>query len=191
MSDAKRDPLDAALARLPREVQPSRDLWPAIEAELSKPAERVVSLRPRRAVVSSPWMQLAAAVLLVAGTAVTTYELTRDSTEQTTTIAVPAATAVPVSLVQQEFGAGYLGAREQLEALYKERIASLPPGTRAKLDRDLVDLRRAAAEISAILAKHPEDPLLQDLLMSTYQSELDLLSDVGEMTAATAVRKDL
>ena len=49
----------------------------------------------------------------------------------------------------------------------------------------------AAAEISATLAEHPSDPLLQDLLMSTYQSELQLLANVSELPTAGSMRTDL
>ena len=187
MSDPKRDPLDTALARLPREVQPSRDLWPAIEAELSKPVERVTQLRTRR-VSSWRWMQMAAAVLIVVGTAVTTNVLTRRSMqEETETVFDPAplAQAVPVGY------AGYVDARKQLLAAYSHRIATLPPEARAKLEQDLADLRRVSGEIATTLEQHPADPLLQELLVSTYQSELDLLADVGEVTKATSVRTEL
>ena len=45
--------------------------------------------------------------------------------------------------------------------------------------------------ISATLAQHPSDPLLQDLLMSTYQSELQLLANVSELPTAGSMRTDL
>ena len=70
-------------------------------------------------------------------------------------------------------------------------IASLPPADRAKVERNLADLRRAADELSATLAQHPSDPLLQDLLMSTYQSELQLLANVSELPTASSMRTDL
>ena len=69
-------------------------------------------------------------------------------------------------------------------------MATLPPATRAKLENDLADLRRAANEIASTLAQHPSDPLLQDLLLSTYRSELKLFADVNEMTTRTS-RTDL
>ena len=123
MSDPKRDPLDAALARLPREVQPSRDLWPAIEAELSKPVERVTQLRTRR-VSSWRWMQMAAAVLIVVGTAVTTNVLTRRSMqEETSRVRIRRRSrrqcrwATPVTLMRAK----------QLLAAYSQKIAALPP----------------------------------------------------------------
>lgn len=58
-------------------------------------------------------------------------------------------------------------ARAELDKSSKQRIASLPPAARAKVERNLADLRHAADEISATLAEHPSDPLLQELLMST------------------------
>jgi hypothetical protein len=85
-------------------------------------------------------------------------------------------------------GAGYVDARAALDKEFKERIATLPPVTRAKLERDLADLRMAAADIAATLAKHPSDPLLQELLLSTYQSELGMLGSVTDMTNASETR---
>ena len=77
-----------------------------------------------------------------------------------------------------------MNARAELDKRFQERLATLPPATRAKLESNLADLRRAAAEISKTLAENPSDPLLQDLLMSTYQSELQLLADVSELPTA-------
>ncbi|MFZ5493742.1 MAG: FecR domain-containing protein [Verrucomicrobiota bacterium] len=58
MNDAEPDPLRDQLARLPREIEPSRDLWPGIEARLpAKPARR-----PRRIV----WLLPLAAALVIA-----------------------------------------------------------------------------------------------------------------------------
>ena len=62
---------------------------------------------------------------------------------------------------------------------------------RAKVESNLADLRRAATEISKTLAENPSDPLLQDLLMSTYQSELQLLADVSELPTAGSTRTEL
>jgi hypothetical protein len=70
-------------------------------------------------------------------------------------------------------------------------LAALPPADRAKVEKNLADLRHAADEISATLTQHPSDPLLQDLLMSTYQSELQLLANVSELPSAGSMRTDL
>jgi hypothetical protein len=108
---------------------------------------------------------------------------------------VPTATAplnaMPVSFGPEVLGADYMKARSELDKRFEERIKTLAPSTRAKLERNLADLRHAANEISATLAENPSDPLLQDLLMSTYQRELQLLADVGEVPVSHPVRTDL
>lgn len=192
MNQHPRDPLDEALASLPRDVQPGHDLWVGISAEI-KPSESVSS---RRRVTSSPFFRMAAGFLLVVASSITTYVITQQSAQKEVLQArqaaaaqlqqAPALDAMPASFGGQEtLGAGYMRARAALDAQFQQQIATLPPVARAKLERNLADLRRAASEISATLAEHPSNPLLQELLMSTYQSELALLGSVGDMTAPT------
>ena len=64
------------------------------------------------------------------------------------------------------------------------RLASLPVATRAKIESNLADLRRAENEIVASLAQNPSDALLHELLMSTYQSEAQLLADLSDIPTA-------
>ena len=205
-NESARDPLDQALASLSRDVQPSRDLWAGISAEIS--ASSAVTTSPRHPVTSSPhhritpsrsWMQLAASVVLIVASSITTYVVVHRSMQEQVLQAQQSATqqlqqapvlpAMPASFGGQEaMGAGYVQARAALDKEFQQRIATLPPVTRAKLERDLADLRRAAADISATLARHPSDPLLQELLLSTYQSELGMLGSVTDMTNATETR---
>jgi len=78
------------------------------------------------------------------------------------------------------------------QVLFQVRgVSSLPAADRAKVQKNLEDLRHAADEISATLKQHPSDPLLQDLLMSTYQSELQLLANVSDLPTAGSMRTDL
>ena len=57
--------------------------------------------------------------------------------------------------------------------------------------RNLADIQRASAELAAALDQHPASPLLQELLVSTYQEELELFSQINQMTATTMMRNDL
>ena len=196
MSD-QRESLDQLLASLPREVQPERDLWRGIQAEIAK-TPIVTDSAPVVHFSRSRWMQLAAGVLLVLATSLTTFVITRQSLQQDPVVQVanqpvptPALNAMPASFGPEALGAEYLQARSDLNQRFEERIKSLPPSARAKLERNLADLRQAANEISATLADHPSDPLLQDLLMSTYQRELQLLADVSEVPVSNTVRTDL
>lgn len=199
MNERTRDSLDTALGSLSQDVPPGRDLWPEISAQIAQtPHSDVVSLSARREqkasrFASAPWMRMAAGFLLVVASSVTTYVITqrsadeklmqaRESAEAQMRQAPAAVTVMPASFGGGEMGAEYVQARTALDAEFQRQIATLPPVTRAKLERNLADLRRAASEISATLAEHPSHPLLQDLLVSTYQSELELLGSVTHMT---------
>jgi hypothetical protein len=192
----RRDPLDEALASLPQDEAPQRDLWPQIRAEIEKTP---IAAPPPASPVQSNWFRLAAAVLLVLGTSFVTYYVTRQSMQTPVAQVTPEAVPTPQVIGQpasfsfgsQRLGAGYTNARAQLDKRFQERLASLPPAARAKVESNLADLRRAAAEISRTLAENPSDPLLQDLLVSTYQSELQLLADVSELPAAGSTRTEL
>jgi len=196
MSESKS--LDEMLASLPRDVEPQRDLWPQIQAEIAK-TPIVTDAAPVVLPRAFRWYQLAAAALLVVATSFTTYFVMRQSMRDEaaqmarTQVPAPAVTAEPASFKfgREALGAGYVNARADLDKAFRERVATLPPATRAKLERNLADLRHAADEISATLAEHPSDPLLQELLMSTYQSELQLLSDVNDMATPNSSRADL
>lgn len=205
MSDqrqSKDDPLSRMLASLPAEVPPGRDLWQGIQAQIAPTqiakTPSVAGAAPVVHFTSSRWFQLAAGLLLVLATSLTTFVITRQSMEKHAAMQVaqqsmPTAplNAMPASFGPEALGAEYLKARSELDKRFEERIKTLAPSTRAKLERNLADLRHAANEISATLAEHPSDPLLQDLLMSTYQRELQLLADVSEVPMDNAVRTDL
>jgi hypothetical protein len=178
--------LDAWLRELPRSVEPGRDLWPGIEARLE----------PRGRSRAPAWLwQAAAAVLLVAGSSLLTATLLRNEDGSERIAATPrAAVATPPDVAHPMLPAAYstdarldpeyLAARRQLTAMLNERIANLPESTRAKLEQNLAELRRAAEQISAALAEQPGDALLQDLLLKTYQDELAVLANVNQLTNA-------
>ena len=194
-----RDALDSLLAELPRDVRPSRDLWPDIKAEIA--ADGALA---KRSGAAQRWWQLAAAVVLIVGSSALTFFLVQRSMQaqmQRQVAAVrndvtqqmqPVLQAMPVRFDGHEgLGKGYEEVRAQLDAEYAKRIQNLPPLVRAKVERDIADLRRSAREISATLAQYPSDPLLQDLLVSTYQREIQLLSQVNTMAASSAAGTDL
>ena len=196
MSDKPKQSLDELLAAVPRDVQPERDLWQGIQAEIAK-TPIVTDSAPVVHFASSRWFQIAAGLLLVLATSLTTFVITRQSMQQdpvpvaSNPLPTPALNAMPVSFGPEMLGAEYLQVRSELNQRFQERLKTLPPATRVKLEGNLADLRKAANEISATLAEHPSDPLLQDLLMSTYQRELQLLADVSEAPVPASVRTDL
>jgi hypothetical protein len=102
----------------------------------------------------------------------------------------PAPVAVGVEAMPAAFGPGtrlapeYVAARRQLTTMLEARMAQLPESTRAKLQVNLGEMRRAAEEINAALAEQPGDPLLEELLLKTYQDELAVLANVSQLTNA-------
>ena len=119
-------------------------------------------LKPAPRGLASRWVQLAAAVLLVVGSSLVTVVVMRDVPDETRSVA-------------------------QVEAPRPETIAMPASFAGYRLGEDYLKAR----EIADTLAEHPTDPLLHELLMSTYQSELQLLVDVTHMTPAPATRVQL
>jgi hypothetical protein len=184
--------IDSRLRELPREIEPGRDLWPGIAARIDERAAPAPASEPRR----SAWFwQAAAAVALVAASSLLTATLLdrdRPAGQAVVTAAPsnPVATSQDAVGMQAAFGpAGtldpeYLAARKQLTQMLEQRITTLPPSARAKLEFNLGEMRRAADEINAALAAQPGDPLLEELLLKTYQDELAVLSNVSQLTAS-------
>lgn len=164
------DTLDAALRSLPRDIEPNRDLWPGIRAVIeASPPSAIKSMRVTRAGFGL-WGQLAAGVALTFLSSAVTYVITHEPQTQPTMVAS--------ATHDSDVAAEYLRARAELDRQFSERIATLPPSARAKLVGNLADVRRAADEILINLAAHPSDPLLYELLISTYRSEAQLLASV-------------
>ena len=180
--------VDAALASLPRELRPARDLWPDIESRLE----------PRGRRGAWAW-QAAAAIALVAVSSLITANLVRRAD---TPVARASAPDPQAQVTKAAFGpsyslnAEYDTARRQLAADLERRLAVLPPSARQKLEANLAEMHRAAAEINAALARQPGDPLLEELLLNTYQDELGVLASVNQLTgtsvsAATARQENV
>ncbi len=185
-------PIDLRLRELPREIEPGRDLWSGIAARIDERADPAPVREPRR----SAWFwQAAAAVALVAASSLLTATLLdrdRPAGQADVTVAPsnPVATSQDAVGMPAAFGpAGtldpeYLAARKQLTQMLDQRIATLPPSARAKLEFNLGEMRRAADEINVALAAQPGDPLLEELLLKTYQDELAVLSNVSQLTGS-------
>jgi hypothetical protein len=212
MIQRKADELDARLASLARDVEPARDLWPAIAAAIAAPAKtypgethvagsgEVSSRFP----VQRTWA-IAASLLLMTVSSGLTYAVMQRSmraealrVQQATVQQMqqmqqmqPVLAGMPASFGgQQQLGVEYSRARAGLDAQFALALQALAPTERARLERSLADLRRAANELSVLLAEHPSDPLLQELLLSTYQNELGLLARVNDLQSATSLGAD-
>jgi len=172
----QKDPLLAQASNLPSDIEPPRDLWPAIAARLS---EQPPALSRR---FSWP-AALAAGFLVAAVSALLTWSLMRDPEQATggNMIAGRSQEAAPMPVnygPNSALGEVQLKARGELLLQFRQRLSELPPGTRATVVKNLAIIQRAADEISAALAKDPASGLLNGLLLSTYQEELQIYSTV-------------
>jgi hypothetical protein len=176
------DALMRSVGRLPQSIEPARDLWPVIESRLNEPAGA------RGARVHLSWSYaLAAALGCMALGALLSYALLRKDTQPEITTQTAAAPSNRPDVMQAKFG-GYaaLGpeyerARAALAINLAERLHRLPPMARVKVERNLEEIQRAVREINAALELAPDDRLLQELLMDTYQDELKLLAHVNQI----------
>ena len=171
----QKDPLLAQASNLPQEIAPPRDLWPAIAAKLSEQS------RPASRRFTWP-VALAAGFLVASVSALLTWGLMREP------VAVPGlvagSTATQTALLPVNYGSNsalgaiQLKARDDLLVQFRQRLDQLAPETRDAVVKNLAIIQRAADEIDAALARDPASGLLNGLLLSTYQEELQIYSKV-------------
>ena len=174
--------LDDALANLPRELAPPRDLWPQVARAIAA-APAASAPPPARA----PWpFALAASLAIVGllGALVWSLQRTPAGTallaQQSGNVARDPA-ALPASHAQARDTA-YVAARTALEKTFRERLVLLAPATRARVEADLEIIRKANADIGAQLARDPASPLLLQLMRSTLRQEIELYTNVNRST---------
>ena len=176
------DALRASLQRLPRSVEPERDLWAGIHSQISAITPPVIVPSQRRG-ISTRWAIAASLTSLGVGIFVTLGVQRQHAPVQQASnkpASVMPATA-QYSFVPASTDAVRLKLRESCAA----QLANLPPVTRAKVEKNLMLIKQAVSDIQSALAKDPGNSLLQDLLVSTYQNELDTLANVQAL-ASTA-----
>lgn len=169
------DPLLAKAAELPKDVAPSRDLWPGIAARLGE--GQAAPVKP-----AFRWpLALAAAVLVASVSALLTWSLVRDpQTAQPAVVAqAPADGFVPVSYGPNSgLTAKELAVRDELFTQFRGAFESLRPETRDAIVKNMAVMQEAANQIDAALAKDPASGMLKGMLVGTYKQELQLYSTV-------------
>lgn len=190
------DELTAMAARLERDIEPGADLWPGIEAAIGEQARDEVN---STSAGISPWTrylaQAAAVILLVGGSSGLTY-LAMSGDDRRVTPA-PGDSAMPLNVVSASFGDRYtLGpdfqdARSDLESRLQSELERLSPEARAEVERNMATIRGAIDEINDALTNEPDNMLLQELLLSSYQEELALMRKVNGITNTVMLRQDM
>lgn len=186
---------------LPRDIPPPHDGWPALEAMLResgapesdaraeerRPGEssRTESVRrwhPRTMHIAA----LAAVLAAVAvGISIDRWILSPVSpSPQVASVRGNSGVegATPVTYVTDP---RYLRERAALLRSLNARLAKLPPPTRQKVLASLATIEQSMHEIQQALGRDPGNALLQELLIDTYQNEMQLLSTVQDTSSGS------
>jgi hypothetical protein len=167
----------AALDRLPREIEPGRDLWPDIEGRLSP--RSAAPVRSRRgwglgAVAASVAVAFLAGILLgrQGPAPEATGPRTADVSSDPLTLASAAAPSVAAALeaTEREYQAAWRG----FEPL-GTRPSLLEQNTVDALERSWLAMKEAETALLTALDEHPENPYLADKLLELRGQQLDFM----------------
>jgi len=176
-----------SLGELPQGVEPGRDLWPQIEAQIAgRGAAAPAAAAPARRAAAGTRLKWLAAAAMVGCVAVGVW--IGHSVWMGGAAAPPlAAAAHPgAGALQTAWVADPRYQREHAELMRSlgDRIAALPPASRVKVMASLTTIREAKHNLEEALGKDPGNALLQELLVNTYQDEMRVLTDVREASDA-------
>jgi hypothetical protein len=163
----------AQASALPREIEPSRDLWAGIAERIE--AER----RVRPAWWGSIGLALAATLVVAVGGAL--FLRTEPA------YVVPALTTIPASHDPTSIGAAeqeYEHAATALMAALQARRDSLSPETLRSVEKNLLVMDQALGEVRAALGRDPGNPELTRMLVSTHRKKVETLRLMVRLSTA-------
>jgi hypothetical protein len=154
-----------SLRELSRTAEPARDLWPGIAAQL-----------PRRRSWAVPVAAAASVVLVIA--AAISLQVMRTSN-------VPAAVAGQGALIRAALMTDpeYQQRRRELLQALPAKLAALPPESQQRVSESLAAIQAAMRDIETELGRESGNVVLQQLLISTSQEEMRVLTVISEASA--------
>jgi hypothetical protein len=206
-NDNDRQKRVASLRDLPRSVQPPRDLWAGIEAQLVSPAAVAAEKPPvatrstARNLANLRWMAAAAVIAALAvgmwigrsvlpnGTGSTAPPIIAKNPPLTNPVS-PGSAGQNSLIEGTDHGGAFQAAyfadpkyrqtRADLLKSVEAKINTLPPDSRQKVISSLQTIHRSMKDLEDALGKDPSNVLLQELLFNTYQDEMRVLTTVHE-----------
>jgi len=171
--------LRGRLDQLPEEVQPARDLWPEIRAQLD--ADRVRSLGAGDHVSTrrsdrARWLARAAGLaLIIGGTATITTYFVRETDPTVVVIDTTQATSAINSFASYEQSAG------DLARALEQRRAKLDPATVEAIERSLRTIDEALDEARAALLRDPASAQVRGYVEAAYRQKIDFLRRANDV----------
>jgi hypothetical protein len=173
----------AGMRDLPREIPPSRDLFPEIVRTVGEAEAVPLYGRDwrRRALQDLRRPLAAAAVLLVALTAaLTAWLLERRPGDPVAGVSPPSAVMPGADLTQ--VATDYEDAIRELSITLRERRSELDPVTIRLVEENLLVIDQAIRESRAALAADPANQVLEQLVVAGYEQKLELLRRAARST---------
>jgi hypothetical protein len=165
------------VARLPRSINPPRDLWPGIENRIA--STKVVTGRFRRRALLA-----AAAAILLVSSVMTAYMVGRRQAAPTAVVTAPTRAAASEVLRASfaEIGVhDYEATRRQLQDVLDRREGELSQETMDVVRRNLRLIDEAMGAIAEALGEDPGNELLMRQLASAYRRQIDLLGRAANL----------
>ena len=168
----RNDSLVKRAAALPAEIEPARDLWPGIASQLAPQTEHASVAK------HNVWPAALAAglALAVLSSSVTWWIANRPDVSTERIVA-----AMTDSMTPFAEDAEMLQVRQQLTVSLDESLNRLSPRTRRQVGLNLLEIHQSLADIRVALDEDPNNAFLHQLLHTTYQQELGLLSDINKL----------
>lgn len=189
--------LAAEAERLPRAVEPSRDLWPGIEARLGEVGQASLTTHKAPRPALWHWGALAATIATIAIGALFALRIAPDAPVRAAGPEVVADAVVetpienpppasPNNLAADAFHYAsytpdYRRTRDELLVGYTDELERLSPATREIVEKNLLLIQDSLVEIRAALADDSENLALYQLLSTVQQKELALLTSVRQL----------
>ena len=148
------------IRQLDTEMEPSRDLWPAIE--------RSIYDNPQSTMRKIDWMPygIAASILIAVSALITNVVILKQQS-----IPIQVADNLAVDNLRVE----YLKVKNSLKDQFVEKNSALPTAALDDLYRNIEILEDARKEIEAQIRENPGDQRLVELLMRVHAQEIELL----------------
>jgi hypothetical protein len=167
---------------LPRSIEPDRDLWPGIAAEIDQ--NRIVRGRfnhARPAMTRRLWLAAAAAAILVVS--VTAAYFAGVERGRPRTAGAPPLESTYLRAAYGNLATDLQRTRDQLRVSLDQRQEELSPETWSVVMDNMAVIDNAIERIETALTENPEDGRLNRQLAVAYRRQIDLLQRATRLPA--------